>query len=1500
MTLVQSRSPFVRWLIRGGLLLALCAGVLVLAVVVGLGTPWGRARLLGVALPRIDDALPGSVRIGALTRLTPWGVTLSTLVLVDPSGAEVVRLERVRAELDARALAGGRIVLRTLELGPGHVDLRELDVPGRGLLAALVDPDAPAAEASNEPGPYLRIDRARVHGLLVRAPEVSPLGALEVRELELSAQVELDNGPRVRLDALDARILRSGQPWATLGPVTALLGRGGEPSSLAARIDVGGASVRVTARGVLPPAPGFEAHPLTAELHVDKVRAETLALVLSDPTLEELFTGELGLELTASGSVDALRVRSVLRTDAGPVQLGLQLRDRALLELSASAAELVLSRIRPGFPQAPLSFALTSSADLSESAPIPLQLRLHSSRLGRHALPELDAQGTWRDGALRGLLAVARRGASALRVKGDVAPDFDLTTRIDLRGPELVTLAEALGSPDAPGGRLAGDLNVKRDASGEMSVAGDLSAEGLTLAGLALAGADVSLDVKGKPPELVGKVHAQLRGMTAGGARLRRADVRIEGGPAQYRVRATADLPQLHGALDLRVRPRGGGVTVEGSAEGELEKTPFALTLGSTTISAAGSVATQGLRLQLAGQTLEASGMLDPSRSALVVTASRLDLDGLSRLLGLAPAISGRADLSARLSGSLERPLVSAQLSATGLRRSTSEPMDAALQAELDVPAGQLELSGKVSASAVSRGDVLGASFRLSASFDAALGWLERLEGAQSSLQVELQRLDLAQLEPWAGRPLPALGRLGVQLRLAQANGHLETALEVNDERGPWLDLGAELTAPPRTAGDGRDVAAVLREWPARARWKAHATLAKRTLDEHWPEQELPGYLDLDGKLSISHEPGEEPRADASVHLAQNAARAVPAGCDADGLELALDAALADGRLNATVLGLHRRVELLRGSSAVDVRLEPLLRGQQPLLGALSSQWVSRRLDLKKLPFSCQRLRGTLDAKVEIVDLLGEQPRIAATLKATQLSLGAEPALDVELRAHADSSAARVEADLAAPLGRSTLRAALPISWSKGSVSVSPTARLSAHARLLNLPLAPLLDPAGAVSHARGRVTGELHVQGPLNELQPSGRVELEDAELTATSLAQPLHGVRGRFAFKDKRLELTGLEARDKDGLLELNGHVTILGPTSLEATLNVKAKEFPLRQRGQVVATTSGEASVQAQLSSTGTDVAVELKNVDTWLEKSAARGGISLDAHPDVTVTGAPPAPSTEEKAPAERAAPGARAPEVSADARPSRLSLDATDHFWVKRDDFAIQLSMRLVAQLGAAETSVKGRVDLHRGYLDLLGKVFDIRRGSHLEFTGGQVSDPVIAIEASHERRSSGKTIHVKISGRASRPELRFFIDEAEVSAGTALEELIGRQSSRGEESARNDAASFVSGVTAGLLATSARRELGAAAPIIMIEPGAQSGEGRIRAGFELDSLIPKALASLITGVYLEGIVTNEEAAGQQSSTQAGVLVELYFPNQLFSTGQWGPGATWSIDWGWQL
>jgi hypothetical protein len=185
-------------------------------------------------------------------------------------------------------------------------------------------------------------------------------------------------------------------------------------------------------------------------------------------------------------------------------------------------------------------------------------------------------------------------------------------------------------------------------------------------------------------------------------------------------------------------------------------------------------------------------------------------------------------------------------------------------------------------------------------------------------------------------------------------------------------------------------------------------------------------------------------------------------------------------------------------------------------------------------------------------------------------------------------------------------------------------------------------------------------------------------------------------------------------------------------------------------------------------------------------------------------------------------------------------------------------------------------------------------------------DPVLDISALHENRRSGERISVQIGGRSSAPVLTFRVDDRVVSAGAAFQAIYGaQQSNRTPKGANGEAKAFVGGLTAGLLATTARRELGAAAPIVMIEPGEQSGQGRIRAGFEFDSLVPKFLRDVVTGVYFEGIVAKEStgnapAQENDARVRAGFLLELYYPRNFFSAGQYGPGATWSVDFGWQL
>jgi hypothetical protein len=172
----------------------------------------------------------------------------------------------------------------------------------------------------------------------------------------------------------------------------------------------------------------------------------------------------------------------------------------------------------------------------------------------------------------------------------------------------------------------------------------------------------------------------------------------------------------------------------------------------------------------------------------------------------------------------------------------------------------------------------------------------------------------------------------------------------------------------------------------------------------------------------------------------------------------------------------------------------------------------------------------------------------------------------------------------------------------------------------------------------------------------------------------------------------------------------------------------------------------------------------------------------------------------------------------------------------------------------------------------------------------------------HANRRSGQEIAVRITGRGSAPKLEFSVDDTAVTAGDAFVALFGaQQTNQDPDAASSQAKQFVGGLTAGVLATAARRELGAAAPIIMVEPGDEANDSRVRAGFELDEIVPKFLRGVITGVYFEGIVANQqEGESQDANVHGGALLEIYFPRDFFSSGQYGPGSTWSVDVGWQL
>lgn len=1519
-------------------------GLALLVVVVAAALTWllvtssGRATLLRVALGQVNALIPGTLQVRELARLEPSWIELRGIAVLDPDGKRVLELERLAVELDAGQLLSGRIVVPALGLERGAVDLRQLGDPRRGLVAAFVDPSAPPAPPSPGPPPFVRIEQVHVTRLDLQAPELPSLGQLQVRGLELDASFELDGEPAAVVRQLNARFERGGEPLGSLEHLSATLSPHGELSAASLAAELCGMRLELAAELLAPPAPSWKSSPVNAFVELRQVSGASLARLLQQPALGDALSGSVNVQAQALGSVEALWLRLAVDTQAGAISLGAQVEQLALAKVSLRTRDFALARLRPDLPDHHLDLELSASADARRPESIPLHLNLRDSRLDGALLPTVDASGTLAPGALHGLVLVLRDGASQVSLEGDAQLTGSGRGRLqaDIRPETLAKWQRFAGAQLDAKASVHADLELGLDAERRVTAKGRVDARQLELGSTRAQLAHLELDVRGDPLQPTGRVSLQVTEANVGEQAISQLTLRVQGGPQRYELAVDGTFEAASADVKLRVGRFGERIELSGEGQGQLRGQPWQLKLGETSLSLAGELRTEGITLDVAGQGLGLRGHFSGKGGRAELTTGTLELEKLSQAFGLPQALKGTANLHAELTGTLATPILAVELRGRGLALGGKPPLDIDAQANLDARSGTLDGKLALRAAQPEAGVVpLALELELAHRFDGGVAWSKALPDGVLDATLALERVDSGFVGRWASlEPLPVAGilsgklhasgtrhdpklqaqlttqlsvsgtALGVETQLDYQSGAGTVALAAKDARGPWLALQANLELAAGPLG----LAQLLERLPGAAsdaRWRVELDARERNVSE------LPGLSGRDdipaavaASLRAEHLPGAEPQL--SLAVAARPTRA-PAGwdvnqrCSLDATRVELDAKLHDGQLKAELTARDGSKRLLGSSVAAPLRLAPALAGGTPELGAIEARLDAQQLSLQSLPLVCGLARGSVDAKLSVLDPLGKSPSLDLELNARGFSFGAPQAADLALRARLAGGKASADAEIRSGGTSSQLHAEVPITLEAGHVALAARAPISADIALRNLPIAPFLPPRAGISYASGSLDGDAEVRGTLDSPQLRGRLVLKDIAFTATDLAQPLRDVKGTIDFTQNRLVLKDFEAHDKDGVLRLDGRVDFQDRQRVALSLAIAAREFPLRQQGQVVATTNIDAKVSTTLRPQQTDVTIDLGAVDVWIESTDIRSGIALEQNPDFAIDGQRPTPPEAAPPDTEHAANGAQATPAQ-----TNLTLNARDRVWIKRDDFAVKLRTSLRTRIRGDDARVEGRVSILRGYLDLMGKTFDIDQSSYLDFIGSPSPDPVLSIAAKHQNRRSGSTISVAITGRGSAPVLTFRVDDRIVSVGDAFQAIYGsQQSNQDPNGASSQARAFVGGLTAGLLATTARRELGAAAPIIMIEPGEASGEGRIRAGFEFDSLVPKFMRSFVTGVYFEGILANESSGGSSSQksdarVQAGFLLELYFPNNFFSAGQQGPGTTWSVDVGWQL
>ncbi|WP_414471296.1 translocation/assembly module TamB domain-containing protein [Microvirga sp. M2] len=472
-------------------------------------------------------------------------------------------------------------------------------------------------------------------------------------------------------------------------------------------------------------------------------------------------------------------------------------------------------------------------------------------------------------------------------------------------------------------------------------------------------------------------------------------------------------------------------------------------------------------------------------------------------------------------------------------------------------------------------------------------------------------------------------------------------------------------------------------------------------------------------------------------------ARVVPG--DATRIELASFAARRGGRRLA--LAQPAVIELRGGDATIAGLVIAADQGRVGVSGKVGSR-LDLSVDIRNLPLQVAEiavpglgLAGTVNGSAAVTGDAGNPSgsydvRVAglATPQTRQAGL---PPMAVTARGRIADQRATIDAAVAA--GRfGTLQVS-------GSVPLDATDDLA-------LKIAGRTDLAVANSFlsARGqRLTGsaalDLSVAGAVAEPRIQGAVTLAGGTFVDSLQGIQLNNINGRLAARGDTLAIESLNARTRnDGSLSASGRVTLDPAAGLPADIRITGSRAQLVSNPLVDATADLALTVSGPLMSAprlGGRVDIISMNVSV----------------PDRLPTTLRPLPGTRHVQPTPTAAARLaleRRQQTAARGSPFNAGLDlvvtAQNRIFVRGRGINAELGGDLRLQGTSRDPVAIGAFDLRRGRLDLIGRRLDFVHG-RLDFTG----DLTPSLDFVAETQAGDVTARIAVTGPASQPAFGF-------------------------------------------------------------------------------------------------------------------------------------------------
>jgi len=1278
----------------------LLAVVTLLAIgVLYLQTPWAHDWARRAIESRVNRALNGELRIGALTG-SFWGAVTLANVSITQGGVPVLTAATISAKYRPwRAISTGTIdevVLTGLA-----VDL--VETPTGWNIAGLAKPRAsPAATGPSITIAHLTLANSRVDIRPRAAParhlaNVNLAGAFAYRprriEIMLAEARAEDAGTGVAMRELSGVIRIEDRTLRVekLHLVTA-----------ASRID---GSVALT---TAPDAP------TTYDVQLDLAPMSFSELAHYVPQVAGITVVPAG-RVTMRGPADRLALEFAAADGSGRVNG----RGTAAIGSGSFAYKGVVDAA--GFNPAPwvgrtaLAGRVTAHANVDakftgggiEQTDLSFDVRGPEVDVAGYRAQAVDARGTFRRGTLdvRGTAVAygARVRGTARWTRGEFSSRGEVA-RLDLR-----QLPRHLDVP-----ALATDVAATYDVAVTGS---DWRADGV-FAPSVVEGARIAAGTAAHVARTAGELSYRATGSAAGLDldRLRFIIATVRG-PAGG---GAANLPQMAGTVNATFDVDGRG-------------TALASMVTRATLQITDSVIA-GTEISM----LDANASIDRLRLIADVTA---DVRGLSnQTVGVSSAFvaNGRAIVRADI------PDVTAP--DWYARTSGSARISLASSTALDTPVDRLELDATMDAGVATIRTLDVQSAQLYAK---AAGTLALKETGSSDLTYDITTSDLSKLP--RRLPVSLSGSAHVAGRLTGSFAKLSTAGDVD---GYELSAGSVRAL---TVTAKYETTTIDRDWAnSRAKLVGAATFVEAGGQRIDQVTATVGYdagvVDVDSTLDqrarslrfagslVPHPEHREIHIRSLAAVAGDATWGLPQGQEAL-------VQFTSDRVVIQNLDLVRNESRIRVSGAVGSGgiAEPL---------AITAERV-QIADINKVLLGTHNLQGQLDAVIRIDGALSA-PHVMADGAVVTGSIDGT-AFDrltgkVEYAADGLTLDAQLQAGAA---GQFTARGTMPIRFGTTAPDSAPPFNLRVEAAQLNLALLQPLIPD--LEQLTGHAAAQLVLSGPARQPVIAGEASIVDAGFLVAPTGVKYGGARASLTFAGEHVVVNEfrLEDDDKHVATILGGlNVSVTGPPSA-FDLYVSANDF------HVLNNAFGELSLDTDLHAMGDlnaplvvgTIKVERGRleVDDLIERLTAGGYTPLPQ--DRSATADVAAGATPVTGPASAASRASYS--ITLDL-PDNLVVRGRDlrapsgSFGLGDINATLGGALTLAKESGEPAT-IRGRLEVIRGQYTFQGRRFSIVRGSEVIFRGESTINPALNVTA--ERQIGGVTAQVRVTGTSRRPQL---------------------------------------------------------------------------------------------------------------------------------------------------